>query len=57
MEYENRETTVNFHCCYQLLKPGSTKWTDNAQKMKIISLIHYSLVIKDAAKTTEFTQS
>jgi hypothetical protein len=57
MEYKNRETTVNFRCCYQLLKSGSTKWTDNAQIIKIISLIHYSLVIKDTAKTTELTQS
>jgi hypothetical protein len=56
-EYKNRQTTVNFRCCYQLLKPGSTKWTDNAQKMKIISLIHYSMVINDATKTIEFMQS
>jgi hypothetical protein len=28
--------------------------TDNAHKTKIISLIHYSLVIRDAAKTAEF---
>jgi len=48
---------VHFHCYCQLLKPGTTKWTDNAEKMKIISKIHYSLVIKDAAKTTEFMQS
>jgi len=48
---------VNFHCCCQLLKPGSTKWTDNAQNMKIISLIHYSLVINPLTPNDHYSGS
>jgi hypothetical protein len=49
MEYTNRKTIINFHFLYQLLRLGSIKWTDNAQKMKIMLIIPYSLVIRDAA--------